>query len=553
MTNPENPVLGEVTTTLFDYDQWRGRFLNRILWIVSVLGIFLILPNVSTSSSIELILFSTIYIAVLIVTIFSLPYSVKAITIIVAAYFASIYTLIRFGPWSDGSLFFLATVLLASILFDERIDRWVFGINAISLIFVGFLNLTGRLTVTESNLPFPSTTIWLTYIVDYLVMALIILWALTLLKSGFRTVAEQFRTALFSVNRDRADLEERITERTAMLTRKTEQLRSASYITRQTAEIQDLEAVLNMVVNLVMEQFDSYHAGIFLINELGNEVILQAASSEGGKRMVSKGFSFKVDSNSIVGATASQKKPRIALDIKPDSGSFDNPDLPKTRSEIALPLMVHDRVIGVLDIQSDQPQAYRLEDIDTLQTVADQVAISIDNMRLLEEAQTALLQVEMITNSRTREAWNRKVQDGKFSYTYTPLGMQSGKFAEKSDHSISIPINLRGQKIGSISLERKDNVTWNPNDIDMINEVAYQTGLAMDNIRLVDEATERARQEQTVGEMATRFSQATDIDSLLQTAARELGQVEDIAEVSVYIGQIPDQTPANKRTKRTSG
>jgi GAF domain-containing protein len=553
MTKSEIPGLDEVTTTLFDYDQWRGNFLNRVLWIISVLGIFLILPNISSSSSVELVLFFTVYIALLIVTIFPLPYSIKASTVIVAAYFVSIYTLIRFGPWSDGSLFFLATILFAAILFDEKVDRWIFGLNAISLIVVGLLNLTGRLIVTESDLPNPSTTIWLTYIVDYLVMALIILWALTLLKSGFRNVAEQFRKALFFVNKDRTELEERVNERTALLTRKTEQLRSASYITRQTSEVQDLETVLNIVVNLVMEQFSSYHAAIFLMNESGNEVILQAASSEGGKQMLSKGYFFNVDSNSLVGSTAAQKKPRIALDIKSDSASSDNSDLPKTRSEIALPLMIHDRVIGVLDIQSDQPQAYRIDDIDTLQTVADQVAISIENMRLLEEAQTALLQIEMITASRTREAWNRKIQDGRFSYTYTPLGMQTGKSSGKSDHSINIPISLRGQKIGSISLERKGNVAWNQNDIDMVNEVAYQTGLAMDNIRLVDEATERARQEQTVGEIATRFSQSTDIDSLLQTAARELGQVEDIAEVSVYIGQIPDQAPVRRRTKRTSG
>ena len=86
----------------------------------------------------------------------------------------------------------------------------------------------------------------------------------------------------------------------------------------------------------------------------------------------------------------------------------------------------------------------------------------------------------------------------------------------------------------------------------MVNEVAYQTGLAIDNVRLVEEATERAHQEQTVGELATRFSQSSDIDNLLQTAARELGQVTDVAEVSVFIGQIPEQTPQKRRVKRFS-
>jgi GAF domain-containing protein len=145
------------------------------------------------------------------------------------------------------------------------------------------------------------------------------------------------------------------------------------------------------------------------------------------------------------------------------------------------------------------------------------------------------------------------VQEGNYTYTYTPLGMKAGKSNKESDQAVSIPIKLRGQKIGSISLSRKNNAPWSDIDMDMVNEVAYQTGLAVDNVRLVEEATERAQQEKTVGELATRFSQSTDIDSLLQIAARELGQVADVAEVSVYIGQIPEQSPRKNIVKRQPG
>lgn len=553
MTKAGPSILNEVNTTLFDYDQWRGRFLNGVLVVICILGVFLIIPNIPSSSISELIAFGVVYIAVLVVTITPFPYAVKASMVIVATYFASVYTLVRFGPWSDGSLFLLATILFTSLLFDEKIDRWVFGITALSLVTVGILNITDRLAVTEPGLPAVDIYIWLQYIVDYLIVAVIILWALNLFKAGFKNVAEQFRTALFFVNKDRAELEERVTERTTVLTRKTEQLRAASYITRQTAEVQDLGSILNVVVNLVTDQFGFYHAGIFLMNEEGSEVILQAASSEGGERMLQRGHSFKIGAKSIVAYTAAQKKPRIALDVGTDAVFFDNPDLPNTHSEMALPLMIQDRVLGVIDIQSDQPQAFSDDDIDVLQTLADQVAIAIENTRLLEEAQTALMQIEMLTTARTREAWNQKVKEGDFAYTYTPLGLLTGKTSEKSDQSLNIPISLRGQKIGSISLARRGNAGWTDADKDMINEVAYQAGLAIDNLRLVEDATERASQEQTVGELASRFSQSSDIDSLLQIATRELGQVTDVAEVSVYIGQIPDQSPQKKRTKRSSG
>jgi GAF domain-containing protein len=224
-----------------------------------------------------------------------------------------------------------------------------------------------------------------------------------------------------------------------------------------------------------------------------------------------------------------------------------------TRSEVALPLLIGNKVLGVLDIQSDQPQAFRTDDIDVLQTLADQVAVAIENTRRIDEARAALMQIETLAAVRTREAWNQRLQDGGLAYTYTPLGLRSGGNTEESDLDVKIPITLRGQRIGSLSLTRKDGTLWNETDKDMISEVAYQTGLAIESVRLVEEATQRAKQEQTVGELATRFSQTMDIDNLLQIAARELGQVADVAEVSVYIGNMPEQAPQKRPAKRSTG
>lgn len=350
------------------------------------------------------------------------------------------------------------------------------------------------------------------------------------------------------------DLEQKVAERTAGLTKNTEQLRAASYIARQTADVQDLGSILELVVNLITDQFDFYHAGIFLINETGEEAVLQAASSEGGKRMLARGHALMVGSQGIVGYVASQKRPRIALDVGTDAVFFNNPDLPMTRSEVALPLVVRNRVLGVLDIQSDQPQAFSPEDLDILQTLADQVAVAIDNARLLGEAQAALMQLEAVSALRTREAWTSKLQEQPRVYTYTPLGLRAEIPASEADESrVKVPIALRGQQIGAISLAKKDASSLTHLDEDLINEVASQVGLAVDNLRLLEDAQQRARQEQTIGELATRFSQAMDIDSLLQTAARELGQMPDVSEVSVYIGQLPEQIPQRRRGKRQAG
>jgi GAF domain-containing protein len=341
------------------------------------------------------------------------------------------------------------------------------------------------------------------------------------------------------------DLEQRVTERTESLTRKTDQLRAASQIARQTAEIQDLSNLLDLVAKLVTDRFGFYHSGIFLMSETGQEVILQAASSEGGKRMIEKGYALAVGKQGIVGYVALQKKPRIAVDVGADAVFFNNPDLPMTRSELALPLLIRDRVLGVLDIQSDKPRAFNVDDIDVLQTLADQIAVAIENARLLDESQAALLQLEAVTGMRTREAWRHKLRGKDRAFTYTPLGMRTGNLSISAANTLTVPLLLRGQKIGEISIVRKGNAMMNKNEAELIAEVANQAGQAIDNIRLLEEATQRANQEEILSRLAGKFSQSLDTDALLQTAAQELGQLTDVAEVSVFLKRQPAEPTLN--------
>jgi GAF domain-containing protein len=153
---------------------------------------------------------------------------------------------------------------------------------------------------------------------------------------------------------------------------------------------------------------------------------------------------------------------------------------------------------------------------------------------------------------RTRESWGQKLRERSRVFTYTPLGLRAEKVSYTHDQAINVPIMLRGQKIGTISIARKGDAVWSKLDKDLVEEVANQVGLAVDNIRLLEEATERAKQEQMVGKLAARFSQSLDLDTLLQTAARELGQLPNISEVSVFVGQEPEQTSHTKQRSKQS-
>jgi transcriptional regulator with GAF, ATPase, and Fis domain len=304
--------------------------------------------------------------------------------------------------------------VLASLLVASREA----GYYAVGLSLLGIL-LAGRQATSWLE--------WARAIAIFLVVASTAAVGLRTAVLGFLRTEGAAQQVLDTLLGERFALEQRIAERTAGLTFKTEQLRATSYIARQTAEVQDLDSLLTTVAKLVSDQFGFYHTGIFLLNEAGNQAVLQAASSEGGRHMIEQGYAQPLGIQSIVGSAVIDKKPRIALDIGEDPVFFNNPDLPMTRSEMALPLIVRNKVLGVMDLQSDRPEAFGSDDIDIFQTLADQIAIAIENARLMDATQAALVQLEALTRLRTHEAWSQKLNEGHRAFTYTPLGLRAEK------------------------------------------------------------------------------------------------------------------------------
>lgn len=515
--------------------QWRERFLSVMLQGLCILGLVAIILYLLTPATViyKVLAVATYGILVLVTLFASLSYHVRAGIFLFLLYLSGFSSLIDYGV-AEASILFLGLIVMTGLLFSTRTG--MYSATAISLASIMVFGWSSGAFSDSARLT----------IILFTVAAMIII--------GLHTFQEEFsktqrivRPALERLQEERLRLEKQLEEKAAGLTRKTEQLRAMSYVARQTAEVQDLTSLLNTVARLVTDQFGFYHTGIFLMNEAGSQVILQAASSEGGQRMIEKGHSLSVGTQGIVGHVAAQKKPRIALDVGTDAVFFNNPDLPLTRSEVALPLLIRSKVLGVLDIQSEKPQAFEIDDVDVLQALADQVAVAIDNARLLDETQAAMTQLEALTSLRTYKAWSQKLRGHGRTFTYTPLGLRAEKISQPVANAITAPIILRGRKIGNISIARKGNGKWSRVDESLLNDVASQVGLAIDNIRLLEEATQRARQEQTIGQLATRFSQSLDMDTLLQTAARELGQLPNVSEVSVFIGQPGE--PASQSTE----
>jgi PAS domain S-box-containing protein len=165
------------------------------------------------------------------------------------------------------------------------------------------------------------------------------------------------------------------------------QLEAAAEVARGATATLDVDRLLDETVHLISDRFGFYHAGVFLVDEQGDapQAVLRAASSKGGQHMLKRGHRLAVGEVGIVGYVAGTGEYRIALDVGEDAAHFVNPDLPDTRSEMALSLVSRGQIIGVLDVQSVRETAFTEEDVAVLQTMADQLANAIANARLFEE------------------------------------------------------------------------------------------------------------------------------------------------------------------------
>ncbi len=165
------------------------------------------------------------------------------------------------------------------------------------------------------------------------------------------------------------------------------QLQTAAQVSRAASSILEMDELLNTSVNLIRDRFDFYYVGLFLLDKAGEFAVLRAGTGEAGQQMLERGHKLAVGDESMIGWCVAHSQARIALDVGEEAVRFENPLLPKTRSEMALPLISHGRVIGAMTIQSEKEAAFSDVDISVLQTMSDQVTNAISNARLLEAEQ----------------------------------------------------------------------------------------------------------------------------------------------------------------------
>jgi GAF domain-containing protein/HAMP domain-containing protein len=362
------------------------------------------------------------------------------------------------------------------------------------------------------------------------------------------------------------DMESRIQERTATLEKLTGDLRASSEVARAATTILEPNALLSHIVELLSQRFDFYHAGIFLLDDTRTEAVLQAASSMAGKRMLARNHKLRLGQG-IVGHAIQEGEARASQIVHEDSAYYNNPDLPETRSELALPLRARGQIIGALDVQSELENAFTADKVAILQTLADQVALALENANLYQETQQRFEEMRHLYSDYSRKAWDEVMRSrGGISYRYTPesgvqfdpgqpgLSIENSQAIHTKDNALAIPIKVREQIIGVMKVRKPaGNSEWTPENLGLLDSITEQLGVALDSARLFSETQGQAQRERLVGEINARIRQTLDVEAVLRTATNEIYQALGLESLDIWLSAAEEGGEATPKKNNGNG
>ena len=376
-----------------------------------------------------------------------------------------------------------------------------------------------------------------------------------------------------------------------------EKIQTAAEIARDISSALNLDELLLKAVKLIRDRFNFYHASIFLVDASGKNAVIREATGEAGAQLKRVGHKLAVGSKSIVGFVSGQGDPLVVNDTAKDATHLPNPMLPDTRAEAAIPLKIGDRILGVLDVQSTIPYSFSPNDINTFQTLADQLAIAVNNTELfaetqehlsqhrllhhittsaasgttLEEALTSAVEGLQVTLGGDRvailltdedrknlvvKAWVGYSEDtsdlsipfgsgitGWVAAHRKPLRIndisQDTRYIQVSSNSrseLAIPLIFRNDILGVLNVESEQIGAYNENDEEMLGTLAGSLAAIIANARLVDQIRKQAERERLLHEISSKIRRSTDIQTILSTTVQELRRATGVQKAQISIG-----------------
>jgi GAF domain-containing protein len=493
------------------------------------------------------------------------------------------------GLTGDGSsLVYALLVVLSGLLLGGRAAMIVTAASLLAVLGAFYVEASGLLVVVRRPLSLADPIF---VIIPLVLTGVLLRYAINGLSEAIERSRRNER-AQIEANRElellQASLEHRVAERTSELERRSVQLQVATEVGQAVTSILDTGKLIWRVAELIQERFELYHVGLLLLDETGEWADYRAGSGKAGRELQEQGFRLRVGGNSMVGWCTANSQVRVAQDVRADEIHFAHTLVPQTRSEAALPLIARGQVLGALSVQSSQIGTFDASTVAALQTMADQVAVALDNARLFAESQEALEATRRAYGELSRQAWTellRARSDWGYRFDYQGLAAVEGdwqpemidavragqevvrkaapassadpervsgngsEFLEGEDSrtgspgddvsgpALALPLKVREDVIGVLSVHKDPgDETWTSSEMELLHRLTDQLGAALESAQLFQQTQRRAAREQAIRQVTDQMRRAVDVEAILKSTVAELAETLGVPRAYIRLG-----------------
>ncbi|MBN2389449.1 MAG: GAF domain-containing protein, partial [Anaerolineae bacterium] len=331
---------------------------------------------------------------------------------------------------------------------------------------------------------------------------------------------------------------------------------------RAAASLRDLEQLLSRMPEMIATQTGFYHVGLFLMDEYGEAAVLRGANSLEGQQMLAENHRVAVNAPDFLSSVIAKQELRVAVDVGPNAVSFANSPFPRTRSQLTLPLIAGNRLIGALDLHSTESDVLTDQMIEVMRLLADQLAIAVESAQLFAQSQAALEAELRAYGTVSREAWREMTRvkgvEGGLSFLSDAPGVirpasgdkpaimqqahQTGRVIA-DDSTLAIPIQVReGVSIGALRLNKSG---WGEDEIALVETLTEQLGAALESARLYQETQRREARERITREITEDIRRSVDMEVILRTAVSSLGETLGVPRAYVRL-MLGEESPGEE-------
>jgi GAF domain-containing protein/HAMP domain-containing protein len=366
-------------------------------------------------------------------------------------------------------------------------------------------------------------------------------------------LADAFNTMTVQLEQLFGSLEEQVQMRTA-------ELILAMQVGQQAATIRDIDRLVPAITDFIGEHFNLYCVQVFLVDDLGRNLVLKSATGRVGQTLLEGHHSLAIDDGSLIGRVAVSGQSILIEDTAGSDLYQTDPLLPETRSELAIPLVVEERVLGILDVRANQPGTFTPRNQAVYEVMATQLATAIDSVHQLNLARIARRKADAAVRQLTRETWREELAsirpDQRLGYSYDqstvvplsgdvplpvdksrPESRASGREAEVVDghRRLTAALSVQNQPIGRLSVVSAGDRVWSADDRALLQAVAERLAHKAENLRLFEEIQQQATREQLTRQITEKMRHTPDVDTIIETGLQELAKALSVSRTYVKL------------------